>query len=129
MSQQENNLTLEINDVQYAYVPNTLKYNDGKGMIQTNVNAAGGGATVVTHARDLENAKGMVSFELRMTKDNDKATRSFFKNVGGNSIRLSNNDTGFTKSFGGMSLTEDPTRELTADGTFELVFEGNQAIA
>lgn len=129
MSIQENNLVVEINDVQYAYVPNTLKYNDGKGMTSVNVNAAGGGQTVVTQAIDLENAKGMVSFEFRMTKDNDKATRSFFSSIGGNTIRLSNNETGFTKSFSGMSLTEDPTRELSADGTFELVFEGNQAIA
>lgn len=129
MGIQENNLVLEINDIQYAYVPNTLKYNDGKGMVSVNVNAAGGGQTVVTQSVDLENAKGMVSFEFRMTSDNDKATRSFFSNIGGNSIRLSNNGTGFTKSFSGMSLTEDPVRELSADGTFELMFEGNQAIA
>ena len=129
MSIQENNLVLEINDIQYAYVPNTLKFNDGKGMTQVNVNAAGGGQTTVTHSTDIENAKGMVSFEFRMTKENDKVTRSFFSNIGGNTIRLSNNETAFTKSFSGMSLTEDPTRELSADGTFELVFEGNQAIA
>ena len=129
MSMQENNLTLEINDTQVAYVPNSIKYKDGKGAVSVNVNAAGGGATTVTHSVDLENAKGMVTFELRMTQENDALVRGYFSNIGKNTIRLSNNTTGFTKVFSGMSLTEDPERQLSADGVIELVFEGNGAVA
>ena len=125
---QENNLAVEVNDTLVAYVPNSLKYRDGKGEIKANVNSVGGGATVVTHSLDLENAKGMVSFTLRTTKENDALIRTWFNNIGGNTIRLSNNLTKFTKVFTGMSLTTDHDRELSADGTMEIVFEGNQAI-
>jgi hypothetical protein len=129
MSIQENNLTLEVNDVQIAYVPNSIKYRDGKGSVSVNVNAAGGGATTITHSVDLENAKGMVSFQLRMTQENDALVRGYFTNIGANTIRMSNNTTGFTKVFSGMSLTEDPDRELSADGVIDLTFEGSGAVA
>ncbi|MCW8930899.1 MAG: hypothetical protein OQL19_11745 [Gammaproteobacteria bacterium] len=129
MGIQENNLTLEVNDVQVAYVPNSIKYRDGKGSVMVNVNAAGGGATTVTHSIDLENAKGMVSFQLRMTQENDALVRGYFTNIGANTIRMSNNTTGFTKVFSGMSLIEDPDRELSADGIIDLTFEGNGAVA
>jgi len=124
MSMQENNLTLEINDVQVAYVPNSIKFRDGKGAVSVNVNAAGGGSTTITHSVDLENAKSMVSVQLRMTKYNDELVRGYFANIGANTIRLSNNTTGYTKSFTEMSLTEDPERELSTDGMIEIVFEG-----
>jgi hypothetical protein len=54
MSMQENNLTLEVNDTQVAYVPNSIKYKDGKGAVSVNVTAAGGGATIVSHSVYLD---------------------------------------------------------------------------
>lgn len=119
---------LVINNEAIAYVPNTLTYKDGKGEIQVNTNSVGGGAVQVTHGFNVENAKSMVKFGLRITKENEARTATFFNLIGANVLEISDSKSDFAKSFTGMSLMTDPEKAITSDGTFELVFEGAPAL-
>lgn len=128
MGRQLTEITLVVNNAVIGYIPNSLAFRDGKGEIQVNTNTTGGGAVSVTHAFNIETAKGMVKFELRATKENEALTATWFNLIGGNVLELSDGATDFAKSFTEMSLISDPEKPINADGNFELVFEGNPAL-
>lgn len=120
------NPTIEVNNGIVGIVPNTLSFKAGKGNITMRPQSAGGDSIEMIKTADAETKKSMVKFAIYNTKSNDDLLNAWQDAVNGNSIRFSDGD--FTRSFRNMFVTEDPERNLGADATWEITFEGQPSI-
>jgi len=121
---------LIINNITIAIVPGSLTYKGGK--IKTNVEtvSSGGGKVETVHSRDATEAKSEVKFQMRLTTDVDGKIADWDDNVAENVIIFAEviGKQKAKRIFEGMSLIDDPERNVSPDGTVELVFQGEQMI-
>lgn len=120
------NPTVEVNNGIVAIIPNTLGFKTGKGNITMRPQSAGNRSISMVKTQDAETMKSMVKFALYNTKVNNDLLNDWQDAVDGNSIRFSDGD--FTMSFRNMFVIEDPERNLGADATWEITFEGQPAV-
>lgn len=120
------NPTVEVNDVVIAIKPNSLSYKSGKGDKNVRSQSAGGNSIEVVVTENAETKKSMVKFTLFNTKENVDYLEEWQDILGEVTIQFSDGD--FTKQFRKMSVTTDPEVALSADGEFEIEFEGQPTV-
>lgn len=120
------NPTVEVNNGTVGIVPNSLSYKSGKGNINLRSQSSGGNSISMVKTVDAETKKSMVKFSIYNIKPNKDLLNGWQDAVNGNSIRLSEGD--FTVSFRNMFVIEDPERDLGADATWEISFEGQPTV-
>ena len=119
-----------INNITNAIVPGSLTYKGGKIKTQVEVVSSGGGSTETIHSRDASEAKSEVKFQMRNTLDVDGKIADWDNNVAGNVIFFAEviGKQKAKRVFEGMSLIDDPERNVSPDGTVELIFQGEPMI-
>ena len=122
---------IEVNNKPWAIKPNTLSYNEGLGTDNVEIASLGNGNYEVVISSNAEEKKGMCKFESFPTADQIDRARGLKLNPGANTIAISArglNGQIFTRSFSFMTVVNDPEIALQTDGSFELQFEGGQAV-
>jgi hypothetical protein len=122
------NITVTVNNTAIAYVPGSLKYNEGMGEQKMHPQAGGGGAVQIAYSDDVNTHIGKVSFELLPTNANIALARVWKNNGNANVIRLSMSGSDFLKTFGNAAMTNSYEVNLSADGKLACEFQGNPAV-
>lgn len=116
-----NGLTAIVNGETIA-LADKPSFNKGGAKIVANPTMVGSNISIV-YGRDYTEAIGMVTLPLRNTKPNMEKIEDWRDNVGSNSIRILDNDSGYSISFPNMSIMESPDIDLKSNIT-EIKFEG-----
>lgn len=129
MTNQLNNVAIQVNDEAVAYEGNTLSYQDGFGEYNVRNAVVGGGQTEQIFSEDLTTKFGMVKFSLPSTEDSAALVREWKNNLNNNLVVLSSSTGGaqFTRNFTQASIQGDPEVNLSTDGTVEIEFRSNPA--
>lgn len=123
------NPTVEVNDRVIEIKPNSLKLKDGAGDITVRNQSAGGDAGTRIITEDAESKTGKVTFELITETTNIGLTQGWLRQSrqgAGNVIRITG-EGGFSRAFRNMRITEEPEYDIGADGSYEVMFEGDVA--
>jgi hypothetical protein len=115
---------VSVNNIPIGIVPNSFKFRLGKG--DTNVRAAsqGGGSVTSIHTEDAEKKIGMMGWKMYITDEVIAWVATWKELVGLNVITAVQPATA-PKVAQHMSMTNDPDFEASADGTVEIIFEGD----
>ena len=115
---------ISVNNVPIGIVPNSFKFRLGKG--ETNVRGVslGGGASTSVHSENAEKKIGMMGWKMYITDDNIALIAGWKQLIGANVITATQPTTS-PKTGLFMSMTNDPDFEASADGTVEVMFEGD----
>jgi hypothetical protein len=116
---------VEVGNDAIGIVPNSLSYKKGKGDKNVRSQSAGGDSIAIVITENAETKKGMVKFSLYNTAEN-QALLDSWQDSDETTIRLSQGS--FTLSFRSMVVTSDPEVSTGADGSLEVVFEGQPAV-
>lgn len=118
------NLELQIDNVTFKTVPGSIKFKDGLG--ETTVSTAAGG-TVATPVigLNLEEAVGMISFELPVTQDNVENMRAIKIIPGVHTVRLTDPNTTFSRVMTEGTITNEMEINIGHDANFEVEMKGN----
>lgn len=124
------NPTVTINDETIKIVPNTLGFILGYGEINVRGVAGGGGSSETVHSVNPETRMGQVKFESFVTEDLSTKIQQWKQSIGDNVIKLTQTVNGrlVTRTFTGMSLTNDPEQMATSDGSAAFEFKGDPAV-
>ena len=128
MNKVQSSLAVEINNQTIAYVPNTLEYDDGKGEEVIVNESLGNGNVQCNYAENDETKIGKVKFQLLSKPENVELKNAWKALKGANSITLSDSTSGFSISFAGMTMINNPSIPVSNDAKFEVEFQGNPAI-
>lgn len=123
---QEVNATTVIVNGEVVAVHSKPKYKRGVPKVKSNASLIGS-EVHVTQNVDFTEATGQVTLALVNTVKNIELMESWQDNIGKNAIRLVDNDTGFTKTFNNMSVTDDFEIDFSSEET-EIVFNGGKGI-
>jgi hypothetical protein len=108
-----------VNNVEYALVPGSVTYKDGKK--ERNTKAADNGDVV--YADNAEAAKGMIKFQYFATKDNLDSARQIEEDTAV-TVKIFDEASDFQRTMrSGVSLN-DSDKTLGPDGIGEFNFEG-----
>ncbi len=119
---------VNINNVNYRIVPNSLRYDGGEGEINVRAASGGGNNAESVHTSNAESKIGRVVFDVYLDADLDSAIAEWKQDIGLNSISFSErfqDGTAVTRSFDRMSLMNRVERNASADGVTSLEFEGD----
>lgn len=119
-----------VNGDKIAIVPNSLVYDAGEGEINVRSASLGGGSSESVHTVDAESQIGMVKFQVYNTNDLDGNIRTWKRNIAENAISFAQQigTEQFIREAPGLSLVNSIERDIGADGTTELEFEGDQIV-
>ena len=118
-----NATTVRVNG-QTVAVAKKPKYKRGVPKVTSNTSFVGN-TVKVTQSVDYSEAIGEATIALRNTLENITMMEDWQDNIGKNAIMLVDSETGFSKTFNQMSISEDI--EVDFDGEeFEVVFQGGQ---
>lgn len=120
------NATIVINNAAIFYVPNSPKFNEGKGEQDVLIQSAGAGVVEAVFSENVETNIGMVAFSVRNTPKNIGLALGWKNLKRANAITISG-DGGFTRSFSNMVLTNNYDVNLGADTPIDLEFKGDPA--
>jgi len=123
MNLEINASTVQING-QTVAVAKRPKYKRGTPKIKTNTSLIGD-SVKVTQAKDYSEAIGEVTIALRNTTGNITLLEDWQDNIGKNAVRMIDSETGFTKTFNQMSISEDVEIDFDSE-EFEVTFQGGQ---
>ncbi len=115
---------VSVNNVPYAIVPNSFKFRMGKGEVKVRAASLGGGSVTSVHTEDAEKKTGMMSWKMYIT-DETIAAVSLWKSLTGLNVIIAIQPVTAPKTAQKMSMTNDPDFEASADGTVEIIFEGD----
>ena len=117
-----------INNKTLAIVPGSLVYEDGHPEINVRALSSGGGKVESVHTINAENAVSMVKFKLALTDDLDELGAKWKRQVGENVIFFVEKigQVSVKRVFEGMSFTNKPEKNPSADGSAEFEFKGDQ---
>ena len=116
-----NGLTAIVNGETIA-LADKPSFNTGGAKIIANPTMVGANISIV-YGLDYTEAIGRVTLPLRNTKPNMEKIEDWRNNLGSNSIRVLDNESGFSISFPNMSIMESPDIDLKSNMT-EVKFEG-----
>lgn len=120
------NGVVTINNVNIAYVPNTVVFTEGLGEQDVRTQTAGGGAVEQVYVDNVETRLSMFKFSLIPTKDSVELARSWKTNRNENVITYTEGT--FSRSFAQAALTSDYEVNASADGNIDLEFKTRSAI-
>ena len=116
--------TVMINGSVISYKPNSITYKKALSDDVVIVEAAGGGQTVATVARDISTKKSYFKMDITSRKANIDLLETMKENnySGGNVIELSEGTN--VEAFKNMILTTNPDIAVGVDGMITVEFEG-----
>lgn len=120
---------IQVNNDTIGLVPNSFSYVTGDGEVTVRAASSGGGNSISVHTQNAETMFSKVMFKVYTTVDNISKIRDWKANVAGNTINVSQRDVGgkdFSLAFAGMSMTNDPDVNASADGEIEIEMAGDQ---
>ena len=120
------NAVITVNNINIAYVPNSVSYTEGFGEQDVKVQTAGGGATEQIFVENVEMRFSMVKISMYQTPENISAIRGWKSNRNENVITITS-DT-FSRSFAQATLTSDYEVNLGSDTQIDLEFKTRAAV-
>jgi len=117
-----------INNLPIGIRPNSLKYTEGLGEQTMRTQSAGGGTVDVVYSSNAESFMSTVSFELLNTADNINNIRAWKTNLNQNAISIVDQNSGLTRNFANMALTNNYEVALGADGVIAVTFMGDAGV-
>lgn len=102
-----------------------ITYQRGKPSVEIQTATVGQEVKVYENI-NYEEAVGRVTFNMQPTLENINRLEDWQDNVGKNSVRFLDTNTGLTKTLKFLTVSEDP--EIDFSTTIEVVFVGGQAI-
>ena len=118
-----------LNDELIKIVPNSLKYTEGLGETVTTVIHGGGSNTETISVTNQETAKGMLSFDVKPTKEALERLRAAKVNIGGNVVGWFDSASKTDRTISNASIINNYEVPLGADTVITVEFEGNQVIS
>jgi hypothetical protein len=121
--------TIKVNNDVVAIVPNSFSYKSGDGEVKVRAASTGGGNAVSTHTLDAETMFSTVKFSMLVTPDNMEKIRDWKANFAGNTVEAIQrgiNEKDVALAFQGMSVTNDPDINASADGVIEVELAGDK---
>ena len=115
---------VSVNNVPIFIVPNTFSFKMGKGETKVRSASAGGGAASSVHTEDAEGKIGEMKFEMYVTEETLELFSAWKKNLGINAV-TAEQPASTPLSGSHMSCTTDSEFKATADGTIEMIFQGD----
>ena len=115
---------ISVNNFPIGIVPNSFKFRLGKGETKVRASSLGGGATESVHTEDAEKKVGMMSWKMYIT-DETIALVAIWKELIELNVIVAAQPVTAPKVGQRMSMTNDPDFEASADGTVEVIFEGD----
>jgi len=114
--------TLVLNGVTLAIVGD-VKYKNGNPKTETKTAIVGTNVSVYQKT-DFSEAMGQVTFSVMPTPKNIEVLEDAQLNAGRNAVKIISSQTGHTKTFGQMSITED--LEFDTGSEIEVTMNGGQ---
>ena len=123
------NPTVRVNDETISIVPNSLAVVTGGGEVNVRAASSGGGAVETVHTSDAESKISAVSFDIFNTLEMSRKIAAWQSAIGALTVQIIGRvpNGSLTISMANVSLTNDPERNLTADGVTSLEFKGDPA--
>ena len=121
--------TLLVNNEAVSYLPNTLKYTEGKGEQKVRALSAGGGKTEQVVSNDLESNFSTVKFGLAVTVETIAQVREWKERLNANTIQITaqNVEGRLSKTIASAIITNDPEIGLGAETSIDVEFRGASA--
>lgn len=121
------NLEVQIDNVSFKPIANSIKYSDGLG-VHTITTAVGGTVATPVIGLNLEEALGMISFSLPSTQPNADNMREIKSVPGVHTVKLSDPNTTFSRTLTEGTETLEMEINIGHDASFEVEFKGNPLI-
>ena len=125
------NPAIQINDVTFAIVPNTLVVQLGEGETNVRTASTGGGSVTSIHSSNAEDKIGKFMFDIFPTDDVKANIKLWKANIGENGLSATQQLTNGTSQelfLPNASLANDPEINYTADGIVSLEFKGDPIV-
>lgn len=122
------NPTILINNLSFPIESNSCSYTEGFGEQTVRVQSAGGGSVESVYSNNVETNLSMVKMRALNTASNIEIVRSIKANGNANVISISDNASGFTRSFTNAALINDYEVSLGSDGGIDLEFKTDAAV-
>lgn len=119
------NPTVNVNNQAVFIIANSCTYNEGKGE-QTVTTQVSGSNVETVFSDNAETKMSKVAFELSNTPANIETAR-LWKSLENNNGIIIQDDSGFTRTFTNMTLTNDYEVNLGTGGNIPLEFMGDPA--
>lgn len=119
---------LQVNNETTAYMANSLKYTRGTPERKLDPQVVGNGAVVNVATEDYSTAKGMVSFDLKTTSENELLVNDWVENFDENAIKIISSD-GVARIFQKATIINKPEFDTGSDGIISIEFETEQAVS
>ena len=122
------NVYLKVNNLNIAYVPGSLVFNDGRGTRVVRTQSLGGGASEVVWTDNVETHIGKVKFQMR-SDDSNVDNILFWRDNQDNNVIVIESDSGdLHLTYKSIGIAEDPDYEIGAEANVELQFEGPRPV-
>ena len=121
------NAAIEIGNTLVSIVPNTCTYDEGGGEQSVKAQANGSASAEVVIFDNAESKLSMIKFSVFPTIENIEFFRSV-KYGGQTTVRLFDQDTGFTRTMVGAYLVNNYEIALQSDGNIPLEFSGTPVV-
>lgn len=118
------NLTLQVNGVVVAYIPNTLTSTNGKGERKLITLTGGGNSLKHVFSEDITTRMGKISFQVPATAFDIQNVSNWQNNGFANVIVISDAETGYSLTMQRATMVNDPEFAYNADGIISVEFQG-----
>ena len=120
------NPAIIVNNQAIGFKANSLSIKMGKGEKSVKGVSLGGGLSEIAVSDNIEDRVGMAKFSLYTSKENMDLF-NIWKNVlnsSGNTIKITDEQNGFTATLPRAVVTNDPDMNFGVDECFEVEFKG-----
>lgn len=118
------NITLQVNGVVVAYVPNTLTSINGRGERKIMTLTGGGASLKHVFSEDITTRMGKISFQVVSTAFDIQNVNAWQDNGFNNVVVLSDVETGYSLTMQKATIVNDPEFSYSADGVISVEFQG-----
>lgn len=123
------NATIIIDDDVISIIPDTLKYNIGRGEKKVRSLSSGGNSIDLVISEDATTKLGKVMFSMPSTTETEDLVDAWdAKYASGEGCTIQISDAANTKSFRRMFLVNNPETDASSEGVIEIEFTGQPII-
>ena len=116
--------SIVVNDIVINYVPNSLKYTEGRGEQSVRTQAAGGNSVSFVYSQNAGTKFSSVKFDMYSSDANIALALGWKDNGFNNTISFVSDD--FSRNMSNCAVVNDYEITLGLDGTFSLEWKGTQ---
>lgn len=121
-------LTLVVNNIAFAIVPNSMKADLGLGEQEVVAATAGGGRTTAVYSFDAKSMISHYKMELYCTQLSVDVIRTWKSLANTLAIKLINNNNGKTLTINNAAITNLVEFEFAASGKVSIEFKGDRTV-